>query len=148
MSPDVLLLVHLVLCAFHCGLIWIVQLVHYPLFDRVDPDGWEGFAASHRERIARVVVPTMGLEGLGAVALLPWWWGEAAPLDGWTAGLNLVGLAGIWLSTALLQVPAHRRLERRFDARAHRRLVDTNWVRTALWSARTLGLAWALSASG
>ena len=45
-------------------------------------------------------------------------------------------LAGAWLSTALIQVPCHRRLERGFDAAAHARLVRTNWIRTALWSAR------------
>jgi hypothetical protein len=42
----------------------------------------------------------------------------------------------IWASTALWQVPAHRRLEHGFDPRVHGRLVSTNWVRTAAWSAR------------
>ncbi len=37
----------------------------------------------------------------------------------------------------LLQVPAHRRLSAGFDDRAASRLVETNWLRTALWSARS-----------
>jgi hypothetical protein len=53
--------------------------------------------------------------------------------------LGLVGLALlalIWVSTALLQVPAHTRLGRGWDATTHRRLVSTNWIRTAAWLAR------------
>ncbi len=50
------------------------------------------------------------------------------------AGL-LVALA---LSTACVQVPCHQRLERGFDAVVHRRLVSTNWWRTAAWSLRAL----------
>jgi hypothetical protein len=45
-------------------------------------------------------------------------------------------LAVIWLSTATLQAPAHGRLARGFDARVHRRLVVSNWIRTVAWVAR------------
>ena len=46
----------------------------------------------------------------------------------------------LWASTAFLQVPQHTVLARGFQARAHRRLVGTNWIRTVLWTARA-GLA-------
>jgi hypothetical protein len=52
--------------------------------------------------------------------------------DTWEMGL----LAVVWTSTGLWQVPAHRRLERGFDAALQRWLVSTNWVRTGAWSAR------------
>jgi hypothetical protein len=46
----------------------------------------------------------------------------------------------------------HRRLERGFDADAHRRLVLGNWVRTVAWTARgvilLLILARVVSAAG
>ncbi len=47
-------------------------------------------------------------------------------------GLLLV----IWLSTAVQQVPCHRRLERGFDRAAIQQLIRTNWVRTAAWTGR------------
>ncbi|MEM1060732.1 MAG: hypothetical protein AAGJ97_00240, partial [Planctomycetota bacterium] len=53
----------------------------------------------------------------------------------WT-GLALVG--SIWLSTFLVQVPLHARLERGFDETAHRRLVGSNVWRTAAWTFRGL----------
>jgi ABC-type microcin C transport system permease subunit YejB len=45
-------------------------------------------------------------------------------------------LAIIWASTAFLQVPIHNALTNGFDAQAHARLVDTNWIRTLAWTAR------------
>ena len=49
---------------------------------------------------------------------------------------GFVLVAVIWLSTAFLQAPAHRRLVNGFDAALHARLVRTNWIRTAAWTAR------------
>lgn len=41
-------------------------------------------------------------------------------------------------STALLQVPCHSILAKGFDATAHERLVNTNWIRTICWWASVL----------
>lgn len=135
MTGEVLFLVHLSVTLFLCGLIWVVQVVHYPLFDRVDPKQWSGFALAHRNRISLVVAPTMVLEGITAVALV-----AMGPIDPVPAWSNLALLAGIWASTAFLQVPAHGQLEHRFRAEPHRRLVRSNWIRTALWTMRAVGL--------
>lgn len=114
------------------GLIWFVQLSHYPLFARVGAEGFTGYHAGHLPRTAAVVGPLMLAEVWTAATLV-----IAPPADGVDlAWLGLLLLAVIWLSTALLQVPAHRRLERGFMASAHRRLVLTNWIRTAAWSGR------------
>ena len=59
-------------------------------------------------------------------------------------GLALAGV--IWRSIWLWQVPAHRRLEARFDAAVHARLTRTNWVRAAAWTARRV-IALALAAA-
>lgn len=114
------------------GLIWFVQLSHYPLFARVGADAFQDYHADHMVRTTWVVGPLMLTEVATAVLL------ALDPPPGtfsvaW-AGLGLLGL--VWLSTALFQVPAHRALESGFDPGTHRRLVFTNWVRTAAWSAR------------
>ena len=46
----------------------------------------------------------------------------------------------IWASTFFLQVPCHLRLSAGWDAATHRLLVQSNWIRTVLWSVR-LGVA-------
>jgi hypothetical protein len=50
----------------------------------------------------------------------------------------------IWATTGLVQVPLHARLTQGFDAAAHRRLVATNWVRTAAWALRAGLVCWML----
>ena len=53
----------------------------------------------------------------------------------------LVLLVVAWLSTAFLQVPCHSKLNIAFDADVHRRLVNSNWIRTISWTLRGLLVA-------
>lgn len=57
---------------------------------------------------------------------------------GATVWLHLAGtlVLAIWVSTFVVQVPLHGRLVRGFEISVHRRLVRTNWLRTAVWSVR------------
>lgn len=123
------------------GLIWFVQIVHYPLMAEVSTAGYRRYQALHQRYTTLVVLPPMVIE-LSAAALLvlrrPAGWSATIA---WT-GLALLGLA--WLSTFLLQVPRHNVLAAGFDAVAHRELVATNWIRTAAWSARSALLLWSL----
>jgi hypothetical protein len=130
-----LLAVHLAATAGMMGLIWFVQLVHYPLFEAVGPDHFVAYESAHQRRTSWVVGPLMGVEGLSALAI------AAALRDEVGLALTLAGLtllAVIHASTVLLQVPAHRRLSERYDADVVRRLVRTNWVRTIGWSLRVV----------
>jgi hypothetical protein len=130
-----LLLAHAAATLFMVGVIWFVQLVHYPLFARVGRPGFAAYSGSHTRLTGLVVGPPMLLEAATAVALVVWTPpGISVPLV-W-AGLILV--AGIWLSTAFLQSPRHTTLGRGFDPSAHRFLVTSNWLRTVLWSLRGL----------
>lgn len=132
------LVAHLGATWFMTGVIWFVQVVHYPLFAAA---AGPSFAACHRRHLSLVtwiVAPAMLVE-LATGLLLAW----APPpgLSPWTTTAGLVLLAIIWLSTALVQVPGHNRLRHGFDAAAHRQLVASNWIRTGAWSARALLLS-------
>jgi hypothetical protein len=130
----ILLLGQVAATLFMTGAIWIVQAVHYPLFALVGRDGFGEYEREHQRRITPVVGVAMSVEAVTAVLLL-----VDTPV-GVAPGLLVLGailLLPIWLSTALLQVPAHRRLSGGFDAGAAARLVRTNWIRTALWTARS-----------
>ncbi len=115
------------------GLIWTIQLVHYPLFARVGADAFPAYQQQHARRITWLVGPLMAAEAGAAVALFLLLDGPRLRL---LAALGLLLVILIWVSTALLQVPCHARLRRGFDPRAWRRLVGTNWIRTVAWSVR------------
>ena len=120
------------------GLIWFVQVAHYPLFSRVGADAFPDYHAAYTARISILVGPLMAVEA-GAAAWLAFAPPPGVPRAATAAGLGLVAV--IWGSTAALQVPEHRRLSSGFSRTAAARLVETNWIRTASWTARgTLAL--------
>lgn len=115
------------------GIIWFVQVVHYPLFSRVDGPGSGSYAVENQRRTSWVVGPPMAVEGVTAL------WLVASPPDGVGRALPVVGLGLLALvlgSTVLLQVPAHARLTDGHEPSTVRRLVVGNWVRTFGWTAR------------
>lgn len=130
---DGVLLLHVVSTLLMVGVIWIIQVVHYPLMAFADRNRYPAFQRAHERRIGWVVIPLMLIELVTAVALAmaPW-----SPVPRALARIGLALLAVIWASTFSLQVPRHRRLQRGFDQVAHERLVRSNWVRTVAWSAR------------
>ncbi len=137
--PLAVLLVHLAATLYMLGLVWFVQWVHYPLFAAVGANGFGVYEREHVVRTGPVVGPAMLLEagtGLALVALPP----AGLPTLGSWLGLALLGV--IWLSTLVFQIPCHRDLEHHFDAGTHRRLVSTNWIRTAAWSLRSVLVLW------
>lgn len=138
---DLALLVHAATTLVMVGIIWFVQVVHYPLFGRVGPSGFPAYSEAHSRRTGYVVGPPMLVEMATAVLLLVLRPSEVPAYLPWT-GLLLLVL--VWLSTAFLQVPRHRALGLRFDAAAWSGLVLTNWIRTACWSLRGLLVLWML----
>jgi hypothetical protein len=138
-----MLLVHAMATWFMVGLIWTIQTVHYPLFRSVGENEFVAYERGHTRRMGGLLAVPAGVEvltGLGLVWFRPSEVGLAVVL---VAG---VLLAGAWVTTALVQVPLHRRLSERYDPLAGRRLVTTNWLRTALWSGRGLLVAAMLAA--
>ncbi|MHC5066824.1 MAG: hypothetical protein ACYTG5_22950 [Planctomycetota bacterium] len=131
-SQEVLLLLQAAASTYMLGLIWFVQVVHYPLMARVGEAGFGSYAEQHQKLTSLVVMPVMLLELAVATALL-----LDAP-EGMQARLRIGAalLLVIWLSTFLVQVPCHRRMLRGFDSAAIRRLVSSNWIRTVAWTLR------------
>jgi hypothetical protein len=144
---SVILPVHAGSTLMMTGLIWFVQIVHYPLFAIVGADESAEYEARHTRRTTWIVAPLMCCEAVSAVviAVVP---AIGAPRGPAWGGVALVVI--IWLSTAFLQVPCHRRLARGFEIPTIRRLVLTNWIRTVSWSLRSILALWFLvgSASG
>jgi len=132
---ELVLLAHVAATLFMTGVIWFVQLVHYPLFAAVGNAGFVAYAGEHGRRTTWVVIPAMTVELGSGVALAVRRPEGVGAVSVW-AGLAL--LAAIWLSTMLVQVPRHRVLGGGFDDAAWRRLVRTNWLRTAAWTARAI----------
>ena len=123
------------------GLIWFVQVVHYPLFAKVGSAGFTEYEQLHQQRTTLVVAPLMLTEAATACAML-WARPDHVSLPAAIVGLALLAL--LWASTFFWQVPAHEKLSHEFDARIHQRLVRSNWLRTTAWTLRGLLVCWML----
>jgi uncharacterized membrane protein YGL010W len=128
-----LLLAHSLITAMMTGIIWFVQLVHYPLFPLASGQNYPLYHRRHEQGITRVVVPLMLAELVTAVVLL---FRFPAGVSRSLFYLSLALLAILWLSTFALQLPLHRRLESGFEFAAWQALARTNWLRTLIWSFR------------
>ncbi len=126
-------MIHLMCCTYMVGLIWTIQLVHYPAFEFVALDQFKEFHNFHTRRITYVVLPVMVVELLTAGAL-------AYQLN-FVYLINFGLIILIWASTFFILVPYHNQLSQTNEPHLIRSLVFANWVRTALWTMRLLLLA-------
>ena len=122
------------------GVIWMVQVVHYPLMRFVSDSQFALFEAAHRTRISWVVGPLMLIEGVCVLAFLfappaglLWW----LPWAGAAAEAIAIG------TTVFVSAPLHERLNAHLDPATLDRLIATNWIRTVAWTVRA-GLAIAM----
>lgn len=131
-----LLVALLLASAFNTGLIWLVQLVHYPGFLRISPESYANYQQFHMKAISFIVAPSMLIELLLTIAGLAMsdlstsylYWGAA------------ICLAIVWAVTFFVSVPLHGSLTSGYNAEGIQRLIDTNWWRTSGWSLRTVFL--------
>jgi len=131
-----LVLLQALCCFFLTGLIWTVQLVHYPSFVWIQRDKFSDYSDFHSFRISLIVIPFMIAELItaGLLVLTP-----VPMLTSKTAlYANFVGVLLIWASTFILSVPCHTRLNLGFSDKTIHKLVKTNWPRTLIWSARSV----------
>ena len=128
-SGVALAVANLTIAAALAGLIWTIQLVHYPLFSSVGDEAWAAYEARHQRAITPLVLPLM-LANVGvAVALIA---RDASAL----AVLNLALAGGVFAATGAVFAPMHGRLAGAWDPELHRRLVALNALRTAAWTAQ------------
>jgi len=127
--------IHLSATLLLCGIIWFVQLIHYPLFVSVGRSAFEKYEKVHTQRVFRLIAPLMFIELSSGILLF------AFPPFKLIMPLHLLGfvfLILIWVSTFLIQTPIHSRLLEGFKPKALRMLIMTNWIRTLAWTLRAI----------
>jgi uncharacterized membrane protein len=134
-SVALLLSVHAIATAAMAGLIWFVQVVHYPLFRSVGAEGFVAYEVAHSRLTSFVVGPFMAVEGVCGLILFFWPPDELGRIYGF---VGCVLLAIVHASTIFVQVPKHGQLSKAYDPTVVDALVATNWIRTIVWSARAV----------
>ena len=128
-----MLVIHLVATSIMVGVIWVIQLVHYPSFHFIELKQYTTFQRFHMSRISYVVVPAM-LTELFTLIFLIIFIDKIDPLVT-VSGLLLII---IWLMTAVFFSGVHQKLTSGYDKTVVNSLVKLNWGRTLLWTLRLL----------
>ena len=108
--------------------LWLVQLVIYPSFLRIESSDLLAWHKAYTLRVSFVILPLMfGQLALSILSVV----GDASILE-WTA---FVFVLVCWILTFFVSVPLHRKIEQNDITRETRqKLITTNWPRTILWS--------------
>lgn len=122
------------------GMIWTIQVVHYPLFDLVGEE-FVAYEAAHSARISFLLLGPWAVQGvttawvlLSRPAGVPWW----MVLTAATFAAATVAV------TVFVSVPQHDVLGGGFDVAAHATLVRTNWWRVVAWTGHAALAVWML----
>ena len=118
---------------FMVGLIWLIQLVHYPLFNYVGSKEFRIFHENHKILITPVVGIVMIVELVTSGIII---FQIPNGIPNWTTIVGIILLGVIWFSTLLFQIPFHNKLSTNFDENVLMMLINTNWIRTICWSLR------------
>lgn len=112
------------------GVIWLVQIVQYPSFALLSEDQFKNYHKQHSDRISWIVAPVMLLELITAY----WLFYEIGGINTYYFVITVL----IFAATAFVSVPLHNKLSLSKDDRVLSLLIKTNWIRTLLWTTKTL----------
>ena len=129
---DDLLTTHLISTSIMVGVIWVVQLVHYPSFKYVNESDYIIFQKYHMSNISYIVFPVMFTELITAILIL--FFGEESLFF----MLSLICLFLIWVITGVLFTKFHNTLQKGKDLKMIEKMIKANWMRTLLWTLRLI----------
>ena len=136
-----LLLVHLIGTALLTGLIWSFQIVYFPSMAGWREESFGDLQTAGLLHTGFLLMPLMLFEGISAGLLLMF---RPRGVPAWCMWVGVGLIAGIWLSSSLIQYAVQARLALGWDPQTHAELVDGNWVRTVLWTVRLVLVTGAL----
>ena len=132
MKFDDLIIAHFTSTSIMVGVIWVIQLVHYPSFKYVKDSDYIIFQKKHMSNISYIVFPVMITELI--TSLLIFFSGEKS----FFFMLSLICLSMIWVITGVLFTKFHSILQTGKDLKMIEKMIKANWIRTLLWTLRII----------
>ena len=92
-------LLNLAVSCFMLGVIWLIQVVSYPLFSYVNTNGFKKYHSDHMEKITPLLSIVMLPEAVVALRLLLY----NPRKSGFLLAINLCLVGFIWISTTFFK---------------------------------------------
>ena len=126
-NDNIVINIHFASTAVMVGVIWVIQLLHYPTFHYIEKNNYSQFQKFHMNRISYIVIPAMVIEMLSGIMLV-------IINDDFIISFSF--LVCIWIITFVFFTNIHQRLLSKYENTAVEKLVNLNWIRTAFWTVR------------
>ena len=136
-SGSLIFLAAMVFSSISAGVVWFLQLNHYPLYRAVPEHALTDYITAHNRRLLLPVIIPMAI-AIGTTGLLLL--DRPADMGSVSVFALSLSLLAILISTAALQGPAHLRLERNPNQQLISSIIATNWIRTLCWSLNVIVL--------
>lgn len=133
---------HFSLTLYMTGIIWLVQVIHYPLFKLVGEHNFNKYHKYHIQKTSLVIAIPMLLETITGLYLIV---GDDGYRNNYIFIAAFILLILIWASTFFISVPKHNILSKGFNDQEVDALIKTNWIRTIAWSMRAICLFYLLN---
>ena len=129
----------LIQCAafwFMAGVTWTLQILNYPLLEKINSGTFASYQEAHNKRFGKVMIPGILVAVITTLLLFfdrPFAVSPTIPV------LQAILLLIITGSAAVYAAPARKKLEKNFDQVPVRSLIMTNWLRLFAWLALGIG---------
>ena len=125
------LIAHLIFSSIMTGVIWVIQIVHYPSFHFIEKELYTAFQKFHMNKISIIVIPVMLAELITGIMLL-----FDKSSKSFFLITSLIILILIWAITGVFFSKVHSKLIFGYQELVVNQLVVMNWIRTLLWTLR------------
>lgn len=113
------------------GIVWLQQLINFPLFTLVPKESFSVYHQAHLNRSQWLIAPLMLVEVLSAAFLLIW---PIPQVSYYLYLINFLLIVLIWLETFLMQWPLQKKLRKEHSLVTIERLIKLNRLRAITWS--------------
>ncbi len=128
-----ILKLHLFISFALTGVIWFIQIVHYPSFHYIEKTNFKEFEQAHIYRTSILLGPLMTLEFVTGAFLLA----ISFYLPGHILWINFIFIVLIWSITWFWSIPLHKKMNRGKDRDLINNLILSNWPRAILWTGKS-----------
>lgn len=126
---------HLFLCIASMTVMWVLQLMHYPLMPFIDKEKWPSYLEKRRRATLMILYPLFSFEALSGFSLLLI--ATQSPSYPFLA-LSLVLLVCLILYTFIYLTPLLKKINGPDDLEQIANFEKWHWVRTIAWTFRFL----------
>lgn len=131
----IFLLFNLISTLLIAGILWFVQLVHYPLFNEMPAKNMVNYGYYHMQKISGIINLLFIIDFITIVFLLLL---VNSDLSATLMLINISIFLFIVILTRITFLPIYQQISKNPNSILITKLINLNWIRTLVWSLKVI----------